>query len=309
MRESMKPNFEELHEGGFEKQSSREEVRESLYEKIDHKIEVVLDMRKFAEENENLPAKELKGKMNNKVERSLNGLLRTGAITKEQIITAEEQSGLFNERQRLQQLVMEKEKLLSEPGDYDYIKELSEINKIYLEVDQISEQIKAIDDNLDFQFLRRLSNFVEDIAYKRALVEKYEEKYKLSTESLFEVIEKDYNFDFKGIDKNKIDVSFNGYSIVLELNEQDFNNIDFKNIKGKEVSGFCYNFFIFLKDKEGKEDTLRHEKNHILSSSFAETPVYQEKFIKYVRFNISKIEKYKENGDNERAKAYKKTIR
>ncbi|MFH0857070.1 MAG: hypothetical protein V1860_04185 [bacterium] len=305
MRENMKLNSEELKDCGFEVQSPREEIKESLYEKIDHKIEVILDMRKFAEENENSPAEELKEKINNKLERSLNGLLRTGAIIKDQIITSEEQSGLFNERQRLQQLVMEKEELLSEG---DCAEKFLEINKIYLEINQISEQIKTLGDNLDLQFLRRLSNFAEDMTYKRALVEKYEEKYKLFPESLFAVIEKNYNFDFKGIDKSKIKVSFNGYSIVLEISEQDFNNIDFKNIKGKEVNGFCYNFFIFLKDKEGKEDTLRHEKNHNLSSSFAEAPVYQEKFIKYLQFNITKIEKWKENGDNERAAAYKKQL-
>jgi hypothetical protein len=277
-----------------QKNDSREERREFLYGKIEKKVNTILDLREFVQENEDMSAQELQILMNKKMQQIMTDMYNGGVISKEDMGRVVDSLTLFSERKQIYKKCLEIEiryrkecaddrAAIFELGqDSEYVA----LKKRELEID---ESFRELNKNDDVHFFNNIYSFADNIMEKRAFVEIFEQKHASNNKDINVFVKKITGVD---LDRAKsANISFKGYNIVIELSPSDYArelDSDFSN-----ANYFRGSAIIVIKDKEGKEATLNHERNHSLSESFIESSRYEQHLIEEVKIDLEVLDAYK----------------
>ncbi|MFH1187593.1 MAG: hypothetical protein V1688_01890 [bacterium] len=286
-------NLEQKNEVNLSEKSEskkHEPKKEVLYKKIDTKIAAILEMREFAEDNANLPSKQLAEKINLKLNERLEYFVETGMIDDAQLKKFEQGVLLCREYEELQKKIKSNVSGLISAADYDSEEEIKKFSEIVCQLSETEKQLKIINSDIDLQFLIKLRNFDESIFRKRFFVEGCQKQYESSKDdfwrNIINIFKNNYNLNFDGIDTDNIKISFDGCSVIFELNKKDYEKLLGEHTLGTYLSDSP---FILIKDCKKKNKVLRHEKNHNLSDSFCERNLYSKKFIDLLHIHISSI--------------------
>jgi hypothetical protein len=256
------------------------ERREFLYGKIEEKINTILELREFVKENERLSADELGNLMEEKMQKIKADYVSKDLVGDEDIGNFEKHVETLFEFEEIDSKIEELKKSF-----FDLYPDVAQAKAhMYEDKDyqilmqrksEMSDEYFSVKENDDLRFLKSIYFFLGDNLLKRKFVESYEKKYDEDKDAFFKDIKDETGFSLDDIEDCKI--IFKGTNIVIELSESDFERIT----GSKSVNGYIFNNtpIIFLKDREGKEETLNHERNHSLSESFAGEVRYKQQFL------------------------------
>lgn len=257
----------------------RIEKREQLFNKIEKKIMLVNELRDFVIKRRNLSYDELGGEFERKKQEMINSE-ELDFITED----FNDKLALFEDkRSKFFELSLEMSGLnynISEgkldKDDNDYQEKNKELLALQLEL----KKSKA-DNDLMFNF--ELENFFSSLLEKRKNIIQMQKLYEEDKEKFFnKIISLKDGLD--EIDRNDFNIDFDGgYDLSIELKNEDFDKIkgyENSNAFNTGLIGIGENLrAIFIRDKKGKEDTLKHERNHTLSDSFTDNEIRYSLFI------------------------------
>lgn len=253
------------------------EKRKFLYEKLEEKVESILELRSFAKNHEKDNLDDLEVNIKLKQQKLLDDYFSRGFITMEEKGKLASFPEIIREGHELSQLLMKEEAKanLTSSNEQEYNQKRAQFEKEEKRLDEIMAEYVAEESNIDLNFLKKAGVFLDTILLKKQTVIEMEEMYKTSPEEFYATVQEQCGLDMT-VAKDNYNVSFPGYSIVIELSEVDFNQwTREKGTQGVKIAGTA---FIILKDTEGKEKTLNHEENHNLSESFVPDVQYADIF-------------------------------
>ena len=249
---------------GKQKEGSKNhhEEAEKLYEEVDKKIKMILELRGFAESISEKSVEDLE------------------IITQKKF---EEIKAGFNRS------VMEKLKLREdrEKRIDDIEDEIGEEAYFDDEWDKLNKEIEIIKEDEDVMFLDKVQDFLDDLVKKRRAVLNYQKKFSDSPDKLLRVF-------LKKAEIVPAEVKYNGYNVDIFLESDDYDKVVDKVSLGRHVSGTPVNI---IKLTEDNKSTVVHEHNHNLSESFTGEFCYSEQFLKKIKTCASSMDRKDLMGD------------
>jgi hypothetical protein len=256
---------------------SKLEQREVLYEKVDYKVQKIIELRRLADECKNLPPEEIGKKFESAY----------------QVICQKFDSDTINELLQLEKLQQERDQLFAPQDDEDLSenKKMEQDEFIEAQFHRLNQAIDTLLSDDDVMFLHQVKIFMDTLVKKRKQVLEVQQQYQENKEKFLEFLAATFRFNKEKTELFKQNVSgidFIGYSVIILINSNAFDALYNTNGAG---SYYSRTVFITIKNQEENQSTIQHEIKHNLIESFI--PVakqfYAKNFISSVRNKIEQL--------------------
>ncbi|MGW8184936.1 MAG: hypothetical protein ACWGHO_02390 [Candidatus Moraniibacteriota bacterium] len=266
------------------------EKKENLYEKVEMKIQTILDFRKLAENNINQSPDEFAGSLNSGLE-DVKKKLGAEKIAQYELLQ-EKRLKKFELDERVYELLSILYPDSESDDDDSEIKTLSadeiaaekeahaEYEILDEEANNLHNEIRKMEEDDDLVFISELETFTQSMLQKKKRTLKLLERIGEKEENISDVIFSGYEF------KEAPKILSAGICINIILSPEDYKAIRGGNSSGTHLHGQPINI---IKDTFGKESTIRHEENHNISESFAPNVMYIDSFIKGLESKVVRI--------------------
>lgn len=255
------------------KLSPREEKIESFYKRIDEKINIISEIRKFVEENINSEDFFIKfqEKLNNLISDSTE--INPKKIT--ELMRLDKKRADLNEH--LNKIKIEFENLSQkerEKKEREYEKKSAKIAEINIKINKIEAQ------DTDSKFIKELINFLKKIIYCKDTAAFYENEYKANPQNFLKEVKHNSGYDLTKLNNEDLQIEFSGYSVNFILQPEKYDEII--KIEGSEGFHLYGTIFNFIKKNENLKKTKKHENIHTLTTHLPFEPMLDEKNIEQV---------------------------
>lgn len=281
------------------------ESREVLYDKVEKKVQSILELRRFVDSNAIFDIKALDADLENLVGRIKND------IGSEKI---DKYAAFLEKRKRLKEIACLEDEIRdqiyvhsdddeeyddegdsesdSETNVYDLVyvpnKGLEEeLEKLDAESIELSAEIDAIEEDDDVVFFSSLDGLKHMLIRKRDQVLSYKEKIEGDQSFVSDTILKEVELE------GEAEVQISTFSVNIILSPEDY-----RKIRGDSSNGTHYRNSVInlIKDRPGKDATIRHEENHNISESFVSEPMYIDGLIRKLQDGASRLDRLNDMG-------------
>jgi len=263
----------------------KEEQRELYYKKIEAKINIINDSRKFIEENRFTESEKLEPIIKDKLKGIIMELLKNKFITDEQINNCYKQLSLIFKKVDLEiKQSINRRRLQEESHKTGNLGIDEETKELWGEFKKVEEEYNKIIDNEDLIFLRQLNFFYNHLLMKKSVTEDLKNEYENDKVKFYSSTKNCCRLDLSQIPGDKYSIQFSGYSINIILSSEEFEKFSGKTTNtGIHIANTPY---IIIKG-ENNSDSIRHEENHNLSESFTDDVIYAKRNFNYIKDNFA----------------------
>lgn len=252
----------------------RMEKRDSLYAKVDGKVDAIIETRQFIEEIKDLGVDEYEKACEFKLKSIQEGF----------DVSVQEKAGKKRALLiKLHDLYRQQDKL--EEGMEEFEKyESKEVNELFKEIESIYGELGKLEGNDDVDFLLEMESFFRGAAVKRKSVLRVQQEISKDPDWMVKYFAK--VFDMSQIPKEEMKIEISGININIFLKPEHFKKFIDKKCAGLHMKGTVFNF---IKMRDNQDMAVNHEENHGLSEMFAKENKYSHNFIAEIKSEISGI--------------------
>lgn len=264
-----------------ENKSGWKEKKEAMYQKIDDKIDFILDLEKFAEENKSLSVNELNEKCQKKFDEVSTHFGKDAIRKYLELSFLQEKNQEAEDRRK--KFIFDIMKSLDNGESSKKTLEAEEQEFLRLQEEALSclRELRVFQKkNLDASFLNQVNGFLLNITYKKYQTSELKDEYEKDPTELIKSIRKKFPFTenyFKSLENCNFEVIFGDYSVNLVLNSEDAKKVLGENRTGGHIPRTNITIVKDREDEKSKQLTIRHENNHNLTDFISNPTFYSDK--------------------------------